>query len=189
MSKTEIIAVSFYILSIVLTIRKNIWLWPFGIIAEVCYLKIFFDEKLYADTGLQVIYLFQSIYGWYFWTRGLKEKEIAITLMSFRAKLYTAGATVAITGISYFVLHKYTDATVPFWDSLAASLSIAASWLLARRIFENWIFWIIADLIYIGLFAYKGLYLSSGIYLVFVFLSVAGLIKWNKELSAKKAFS
>jgi nicotinamide mononucleotide transporter len=186
MSWAEVVAVLFFIISIVLTIRKNIWLWPSGLVAELFYLYIFYSEKMYADSGLQIIYLFQSIYGWYYWAMVKTEKEVDVTLLSISGRVYVLFGVAAITGATYFVLITYTDASVPYWDALAASLSLAANWLLARRIFENWVLWILADLIYIGLFIYKDLYLSSGIYLIFIFLSVAGLIKWKKELVARK---
>lgn len=192
MTNLEIITVLFNILCVVLTIRKNIWCWPTGIVAVLLSFVIFFEAKLYADMGLQVIFLGQSIYGWYFWVNGNKENKVAevpITKLKLKQWLTTIIIMLVVWLSIAFSLDRWTDADIPYWDALATTLSLSAQMLLARKVLENWVFWIIADLLYIAIFYYKGLNLLSANYLLFLILATIGFLQWRKDALAQKLLS
>ncbi|HEY3372666.1 MAG TPA: nicotinamide riboside transporter PnuC [Prolixibacteraceae bacterium] len=173
------------------SIRQNILTWPVGLLTSVLYIWVFFDSKLYADMGLQMYYVVVSIYGWYEWVKGkspvLETKEILkVNRLSRRLGFVLAVASLLIFMLMWYVLKNYTDSPVPFGDSLATSLSIVATWMLARKILEHWLVWIFVDAFSIGLFWYKGLHPTVILFVVYTFMAVVGFIEWKKELVAEK---
>lgn len=182
MSTTEAIAVFFSLLCAWFSIRKKVWNWPMGIIGVSAYLVLFYDIKLYADMMLQVFFLAQGFYGWYNWNIGKKENlTIIVSTLPNNQRFSTVMAMVLLTFSWAMLLQRFTDASLPYLDAFASTTSLAANWLMARKKIENWILWITADLVYIGLFWYKGLYLSCGIYLLFLAMAVVGLRSWSKN--------
>jgi nicotinamide mononucleotide transporter len=182
MSITETIAVSFSLLCVWFSIRKNVWNWPMGIIGVGAYLVLFYDYKLYADMMLQVVFLVQGFYGWYNWGIGRrKNQNIIVSNLQINQRLVTLIAIALLTLSWAMLLQRFTDASLPYVDAFASTTSLAANWLMARKKIENWILWITADLVYIMLFWYKELYLSSGIYLLFLAMAIAGLLTWSKS--------
>lgn len=182
MSITETIAVSFSLLCVWFSVRKSIWNWPMGIIGVSAYLVLFYDIKLYADMTLQVFFLAQGFYGWYNWNIGKRESErIIVSTLQNKQRFAMAIAIVLLTFSWAMLLQRFTDASLPYVDAFASTTSLAANWLMARKKIENWILWITADIVYIGLFWNKELYLSCGIYLLFLAMAVAGLLTWSKS--------
>lgn len=178
----ELVAVVASLLAVILTVKKNVWCWPIGLIGVTAYGFLFFDIKLYADMALQFIFFGQGLYGWYFWLRGGAHATPApVERIGVHGFLKVWGVILILTSIVGFGLHAYTDASLPYLDSLLAVTSLVANMLLARKILENWVLWIIADVLYIGMFAYKGIYLTAGLYAVFLFLATTGLVSWLKE--------
>lgn len=185
MSWTEIVAVAFSLACVWLAMQRHILNWPAGIIAVSAYFWLFYEIRLYADMALQLVFFVQGIYGWYNWKQGSEDKITPVYLGNPQRLLYAA-LIIAFAGTGALLLIRFTDASTPYADALAATVSLAANWLMARKKIENWILWISADLIYILLFAYKELYLSSGIYVVFLILSIKGLISWSRESVTEK---
>jgi nicotinamide mononucleotide transporter len=186
MSVIEIIAVVFSLACTWLAVKKHIFNWPVGIIAIIAYMLLFYNEKLYADMVLQVIFMIQGFYGWYHWIH--KEKEIKITVneLSVREKIIYISLIICFSSLWAYLLITFTNASSPLIDSFVATTSLAANWLMAKKKIENWILWMIADVIYIGLFWYKELYLSSFIYLVFLCLAYKGYKDWKRKNYIKR---
>lgn len=166
------------------SIRRVIWLWPLGIITSAFYVYIFFESKFYADMGLQVYYFFISFYGWYKWVHSKNtDGKIIIRKAGIRKiviyLLYTLIFTILI---SVFLIH-FTDSPLPVWDAFTTAGSIVATWMLAQKILENWLFWIIIDLISMGLYIYKGLYPTVLLFFVYSVMAVVGYIKWKDSIS------
>ena len=169
------------------SIRQNILTWPVGLLTSVLYIWVFFDSKLYADMGLQMYYVVISIYGWYEWVKvkspSSESKEVLkISRLSMNTGIVLVVASVLIFIVIWYVLKNYTDSTVPFADSLATSLSIVATWMLARKILEHWLLWIFVDAFSIGLFWYKDLYPTVILFVIYTFMAAVGFIEWKKEL-------
>ena len=165
-----------------LSIKQKVSLWVFGFLASALYVIVFFDSKLYADMSLQVYYLVVSIYGWINWKRGKEEKELPATVTTRKTWLQLALATIGIYFIYYFVLRYFTDSTIPKSDSVVGALSIIATWMLARKLIDNWIVWIVVDAFCVGLYLYKELYTTAGLFVVYTIMAVVGYFQWKKTI-------
>ena len=178
----EAIAAIFSLWCVWLAVKNNKWTWPIGIIGVGAYIIVFWLAKLYADFGLQIIFMAQGFYGWWYWIGGRKKIEPPISKMSkwdiFIITPIALGASTWALGI---LLHKYTDAALPYYDALASTTSLVANWLLAKRKLENWYLWIPVNLLYIGIFIYKEMPISAVLYVIFFVLAIKGLNDWRKE--------
>lgn len=187
------------ILYVFLEIRQNPLLWPVGIITSSAYVYVFFTGKLYADMSLQVYYVIISFLGWYWWVKGLREKgpgegsirdtgqkkqntplEVSRLTRSTGKKLTAVFITLFITVL--IILDKLTDSPVPGADAFITTLSVIATWMLARKIFEHWYLWIIVNISMSVLCIIRGLYPTLVLYLVYAAMSFAGLKEWSKSL-------
>ena len=181
MSPIEIVATLFGLISVWLTVKENIWCWPTGLVMVVLYIFIFYEVRLYSDVILQVIYVFLQIYGWYSWLYGGKNRgTLHVTQVTRLEVMNWSG--VAIAGIFSlgFVMHRYTDAALPYWDAAITVLSLIAQWLMAKKVLECWMIWITVDVLAIGVYAIKRLYPTTGLYAVFLILAVLGYWRWKK---------
>lgn len=168
------------------SIRQLVWLWPLGIISSLFYTYIFFTAKFYADMGLQVYYFFISFYGWYNWIYGKTgDSGLPVKKASYVLLIILIILTFIITFIIAGVLTNYTDSPLPFWDALTTAGGIVATWMLARKIIEHWLFWIIIDAISMGLYIYKGLYPTSILFFVYFTMAAIGYINWKKDLKTE----
>jgi nicotinamide mononucleotide transporter len=182
----EIFGVVTGILYVILEVKQNRLLWPLGILTSATYVYIFFTGKFYADMGLQVYYVLISIYGWYFWSRGgdRKEKEELPVVRINRIQLLLVFLSFAVSWIVIFlVLDRYTDSTVPLGDSFTTALAIVATWMLTRKIIEQWFLWIVANVVSIGLYIYKGLYPTVILYAVYGGMAVYGYFEWKRSMN------
>ena len=182
------------ILYVILEIRQNIWLWPVGIITSGVYIWIFFTGKLYADMSLQGYYLVVSVLGWYWWVKGAgrraqgtgerknEDGKLNVTRLSMMNGIILTSVFIVLFFILWLVLSKLTDSPVPVCDSFITSLSIIATWMLARKIYEHWYLWIIVNTASIILFFTRGLYPTVILYIVYCAMSFAGLKEWGKSL-------
>lgn len=179
----ETLAVIFTIICVWLTTKRHILSWPIGLLGMVFYAVVFWNNKLYSDFGMQFIFAVQSIVGWITWKNHLEDKVHTKVdfLYPYERVLWFLIGIVSWIGIA-FIMQKYTDASVPWVDSFVAVFSLIAQWLLAKRKLENWYIWIFVNVIYIGLFIYKGLYLSSLLYVGLIVLDIYGLRDWKKKL-------
>jgi nicotinamide mononucleotide transporter len=173
------------------SIKQNIWLWPWGIITSILYIYVFFRAKFYADMSLQFYYLGISAYGWYFWQKGGK-KEKGSVLPIIRAKVKEwflfVLITILLTLISGYGLDHYTDSPLPYWDAFTTAGSIVATWMLARKYLEQWLFWIVIDAVSLGTYIYKGLYPTVILFSVYTGLAVVGYFQWRKEWRKNSEF-
>jgi nicotinamide mononucleotide transporter len=170
-----------------LSIKQKILTWPVGLLSSVFYIVIFFNSKLYAAMGLQVYYALISIYGWYYWKKGQKEEsnsnEIFVkrTQASLWIKILTVEVVLFI--VLYFLLMNLTDSDVPVWDALTTSTSIIATWMLARKLLENWLIWIFTDFVCVFLYLQKGLLPTTFLFTVYTIMAFAGYFEWRKNLN------
>ena len=183
MSVFEVLGVLFGVVSVYLTVRQNIWCWPTGLVNVGLFIVVFFQAKLYADMGLQVLYVVLCVYGWYAWLHGgadhgpLKVSSIPTGAL---AGLVLAGAAFALP--LALVLRRATDASMPLLDASTASFSIVAQAMQTKKWIENWWTWIVVDVVYVGMYIVKGLYLTAGLYGLFLVLAVMGLAEWRRAL-------
>ncbi|MFT7157315.1 MAG: nicotinamide mononucleotide transporter [Parvicella sp.] len=192
MSVLEILGVFLGVLSVWFSKKENILVYPAGIISILIYVYLCYSVGLYADTGIQVFYFVMSIYGWYNWVSvkgiGVIDNRAVTLKISKNTFIQNLGysAIVAVLWITlYFLLSVYTDSTVPYIDSFTTAICLVGMWLMTLKKIENWIMWIIADLICIPLYWYKGLPLSSIQFVLFTALAISGYLEWKGKL--KKA--
>jgi nicotinamide mononucleotide transporter len=181
----EILGVVFSILYLYFSIRQNILLWPMGIISALLYMVVFFQSKFYADMGLNAYYFFISIYGWIVWRKGRTSEgnKMPISRISLKQGLVLLPVTAVAFFATGMLLDRYTDSPIPFWDAFTTAVSFTATWMLARKILEHWILWIIVDSVSMGLYIYRGLYPTLVLFAIYTTMAVVGFIEWNREYS------
>ena len=184
----EIVGAVLSLLYLFMSIKQNISLWLFGFLASAFYVVVFFETKFYADMSLQFYYLIISIYGYINWKYGTHQqgKELPISNISKSTMLQLLLASVIIYFIYYIILSKYTDSTIPIADSIVGMLSVIGTWMLARKIIENWLVWIIADALACGLFFYKELYPTAILFIIYTLMAVVGYWQWKKTMKSKE---
>jgi nicotinamide mononucleotide transporter len=182
----ELIGVATSLVYLYFSVRQIIWLWPFGILSSALFIWIFFASKFYADMGLQVYYLAISIYGWIYWRRGgMRDetgRELMVSRISRRMTVLLSGIMMILFIGIVFVLKFLTDSDVPWGDGFTTAASIVATWMLARKILEHWLVWIVVDLVAAALYFYKGLHPSAGLYMIYAAIAVLGFYKWKRDL-------
>jgi nicotinamide mononucleotide transporter len=169
------------VVNVWLLARQNIWNWPVGIANNLAYLILFASSGLYGDSGLQFVYIMLGIYGWRLWLHRTGGDTLRVSRISSKVWLQLVIATVAAGLILRWFLTRFTDSTVPSWDATTTALSLAATYGQCNKFLECWWIWILADVIYIPLYIYKGLRLTSVLYAVFMLLCVFGLRSWLRE--------
>lgn len=185
-NRIEILGAILGILYIFFSIRQSIFTWPTGLVTSALYIVVFFQSKFYADMGLQVYYVAISIYGWYYWAKGNTQKKSEnLPVKQVRKLLWIklAAVTVLIYFAILFILLKYTDSPVPFMDSFTTALSIVATWMLARKYIEQWLIWVLVDLVSAGLYIYKNLWPTVILFIVYTIMAFLGYIEWKKDLN------
>lgn len=186
-NKIELLGAILGILYIFFSIRQDILTWPTGLLASVLYILVFFQAKLYADMGLQVYYVFISLYGWYFWIKGKKtesNKKVPVrkTTKKLWLKLILASGVLYI--VILFILLNFTDSDVPYMDSITTALSIVATWMLAKKYIEHWLIWVFVDAFSSGLYIYKELWPTVILFAVYTIMAYLGYAEWKKDLNS-----
>lgn len=183
MSPIEIIAVVLGVANILLVAQRSIWNFPVALVMVTLYARIFWDAKLYSDAGLQGFFFAVNLYGWWSWrTNTIDQGEVVVERLTHTALFaWIGGSIIAVLGWGT-VMARLTDASLPYADASVAMLSVAAQLLMTWRKLENWYWWIVVNIISVGLYAVKGLYLTTSLYALFLVLAVWGLINWRKGI-------
>ncbi|WP_077147208.1 nicotinamide riboside transporter PnuC [Sphingopyxis sp. KK2] len=181
MSQLEWLAAALVLINVALVALRSVWNYPFALAAVSVYAVVFFEAKLYSDMLLQGFFFALNLYGWAAWMRAREDSGVPVGWMTDRARMIWGIATVAAWIVWSFLMQRYTDAVAPWIDGAIAMLSITAQWLLARRRVESWWLWILVDLIAVPLFASRGLYATSIVYVLLLGLSIDGLIQWRRS--------
>lgn len=179
----EALAVITGLLSVWYAKKENILVYPTGIVSVLIYVYLCFTVKLYAEMGINAFYFVMSIYGWVKWSRKTGDKPARpITRATKNEWIYSLAGFIISFIVLVYVLKNYTDSNVPVWDALTTAIFIIGMWLMALKKIENWLAWILGDLISIPLYASKGLALTSIQFAVFLALAVAGYLEWRRKL-------
>ena len=184
----EITAVTFGIISVLFARKNNILVYPTGLVSTILYVYILFEWKLFGDFIINIYYSIMSVLGWYLWSRKKNgEEKFPISIMS--RKDYVISILIFILTLIFIVLvyhffDKFTHWTA-YVDTLTTALFFVGMWLMAKRKIENWIIWIIADIISVPLYFYKGLTFSSLQFLLFTIFAILGFIEWKRNLQTQ----
>ena len=180
MSPLEIIAAAISFLAIWLTARRHMLCWPINLFACALYFKLFLDVRLYADMVLQALFGLAIVYGWWVWAQGRDAAGIVLVrpLTKPGAAAGLATGAAGAVAIGWFTSH-YTNAALPWIDAALSSFSLVAQYWTARRHAANWLLWIVVDVLYVGMFAFKGLVPTAALYLAMTLLAVRGYYAWS----------
>jgi len=174
--------------------KANVWLWPVGILMSVFYVIIYMTGKFYADAALQVYYIGANAYGLMKWTisqrrgngNGEQENgELKICHTPKRLWLPLALVSIGLWMLIFLVLRSFTDSPVPLGDAFTTSLSIVAMWMLSRKYLEQWLFWIVVNIVCVALYFWKGLYPTAILYCVYVIVAILGYFRWKREITVQ----
>lgn len=175
----EWVAAGLGLANITLLIFRTVWNYAFGIASVALYIFVFWESRLYAESGLQVFFVVAQIWGWYLWNRvGGEDSRVPVRWLDWRSRIVWLTVTAALSLNLGWVLHRYTDAAMPFADSAIAGASVAAQILLAYRRIENWVLWVLIDVAAVLLYIDRGLYPTAGLYGGMLVLSLVALKEW-----------
>ena len=171
------------VIGVWLTLRENVWCFPIGLANVIFSLFLFFQQKLYADALQQFVYILLLGYGWMTWIRRDESaQEIKISESSNTLLLVCSTLFILCTIVLGTLLSKLTDAAFPWLDSTATALSFIAQWMIAKKKIENWLIWIVVNIMYIGIYSCKELWLYSTLFSIYLLLAISGYITWRKTL-------
>lgn len=187
-SPLELIAMACGVVSVYLSVREHVWSWPTGIVNVTLYVVIFYQAKLYANMGLQVVYIVLSVYGWYNWLYGgANRSTLAVSRTPRRVALLLPVVGVAGAIALGAVLARHTDDALPYAESATTAVSLIAQWMMTRKFLESWILWIVVDVAYVVMFVRQDLLLTAALYALFLALAVNGFVTWKRSLRAASA--
>jgi nicotinamide mononucleotide transporter len=190
MNWIEAVAVVFGIVCVALTVRQSIWCWPAGLLQVTLYVYVFYGARLYSDMILHVIYIGVQIYGWHHWLHGEQRfpsgsgvrASLPVTMLGVRER-WLWGIAVVFVALGWGgIMDRYTDAAAAHADAFIAAASLCAQYLMAQKKIENWIVWIVVDLVAIAVYWTRDLQLTAGLYVVFLLLCIAGVRSWYQSL-------
>jgi nicotinamide mononucleotide transporter len=183
-SVTEWLIFIFALVYVILAAIENVWCWLFGIIGSALSVYLCYAGHLFLESGLQVFYVFIGIYGWYEWLHGSKQKsQLHIISFSFLKIIYLILIGCIIWIPFGYSAHHLSTQVYPYLDAFITAFSIVATWMTAKKIIQNWIFWVIIDGLAIVLYGSRGYYLIALLYGIYTILSIIGYLQWKKRIS------
>ncbi len=185
-SLLEALGAAFGVVQVILSRKNNVNNYLFGIAGILIGIWIYFQHKLYADILLNLYYLIMSIYGWFYWKFGKKQKETPISYSTKKNYFTAISISVLCFTLMAYWLKFHTDSDVPIWDALVAAFAWGGMWLMAKRKIENWIFLNLSNLVVIPLLVYKGLYIYAGLSVFLFIMGISGYLKWRNIYNQNK---
>lgn len=184
MNWLELIASVLGVTSVWLIVKRNIWAFPIGIVMVLLYIVIFYEAKFYSDMILQVIFVVMQIQGWYLWTQGDRAGDDKITVIQFTATQWRYTGILQILGTIGlgYTMHRFTDAALPWVDAFTTTMSLLAQWWMNKKFLQNWLLWIAVDVIYLYQYSAKQLYLTTGLYSIFLIMAIIGYREWKGKV-------
>ncbi len=179
-SVIETTAVLFSIIYVVLATKQNIWCWAFAAISVILYIYICLNARLFAETGLQAFYLFMAAYGYYNWNKSDAELDVEQWSVSKHLLLILFGA-IAVFFIGFY-FSTYTNAKMPIVDSFTTVFSIIATYMITKKVLENWLYWIVIDIVSIYLYFSRDLHLTSLLFMLYTIIAIFGYFAWLKKM-------
>ena len=169
---------------VVCNIQQIHWGWPLAFVSSALYFLVFWESKLFGDASLQIFFAIMAAWGWWQWLRGVGDngQVLHVQMLSKPGIFKLVASSAVLWGLTGLFLLNFTTTDVPWWDAFPTALSIVATFLLGRKYIENWPLWILVNIVGMALFAYKGLWLTVGLYGVFAVMAVIGWRAWRFSL-------
>jgi len=188
MSVPEALAVLLAIAYLLLVIRESIWCWLCALVSSAIYVWLFIEAKLYMESLLYVFYSAMAVYGWWSWRRrGTEDSSLQISTLPGLIHLWAIIILTTIAMSCGFILYHYTDAAWPYVDSMTTFAAIWATFLVARKVFENWWYWLVIDLVSIFIYWNRGLELTAALFVMYVVLIPVGMMQWWRSYKKNAA--
>jgi nicotinamide mononucleotide transporter len=171
---------------VVCNIREIHWGWPLAFLSSVLSFFVLWDSRIYANASLQVFFALMALWGWSQWLRGRRDDGSALHVarMSRRGWVLTVAAWALLWPLTAWLLATFTDSTIAWWDAFPTAGSIVGTVVLARKFIENWLVWIVVNVVSVGLFAHQGLWWFVALYAVFIAMAVVGWRAWRAKIPA-----
>ncbi len=177
----QIVGTTLGLLYLWLEYKANIWLWAVSAIMPLVHGVLYLEKGVYADAAMQLYYVLAAIYGLAVWLRKPKSASDGRIGHTPRGWMLPLVAVYGVLHVAiYFVLVEFTDSQVPLLDAMSTALSIVAMWMLSRKLVEQWLVWLVVDMISVGLYMYKGIPITAGLYTLYCVLAIAGYLRWRK---------
>ncbi|XPV69683.1 MAG: nicotinamide riboside transporter PnuC [Halarcobacter sp.] len=189
MTTWEAIAMILAIAYLLLAIKQNLWCWLAAFLSTLIYTIIFFDVSLLMDSALNFYYLIMAVYGWYSWKYGGKnqQKELEVSTYGVLKNIKVIIVLSIISSILGYIMANYTSADFAYIDSFTTVFAIFGTYMLAKKVLENWIYWIVIDLISIYIYIQKGLDLTAILFAIYTVLAFVAYKNWKEEYANSKA--
>ena len=182
--------VLFGVLYLVLAIRESLWCWPAAFMSSVLTIVVMFGARLYSEAALNVFYAAIAVYGWYQWRYGGRrsgESELPISVWPLKNHMLAIGGSVALSAALGWLMSRHTDAAYPYLDAFVTVSSIVTTYMVARKLLENWLYWLVVDSLSMYLYWQRGLNLYVGLFGIYLVLVVIGLVRWHRDWRAQPA--
>ncbi len=184
----EALAVVLALTYLVLAIRQNIWCWAAAAVSTLIYLFIMFEARLYMESLLQLFYLAMAAYGWYQWRQsGLNNKSLQVSTWPVSYHLFAIASVFILVFVSGHLLSEYSDAALPHVDSFTTWGAVIATYMVARKILENWLYWFVIDAVSVGLYLNRGLVLTAILFAFYLLLIILGYRSWRASMQQSQA--
>jgi nicotinamide mononucleotide transporter len=184
----EVLAVVLAVAYLVLAIRQNIWCWAAAAVSTLLYLYIMYASRLYMESVLQLFYLAMALYGWQQWRKPMASGgELPVTTWPLRYHVLAIVSVLSLVYISGELLTRFSDAALPHLDSFTTWGAIVATFMVARKILENWLYWFVIDAVSIGLYISRDLYLTAGLFAAYLVMIVIGYRSWRASMDTQAA--
>ncbi len=190
LSPLEAAGVLFSVLYLVLAIRESLWCWPAALLSSVLTILVMFGVQLYSEAALNVFYAAMAVYGWYQWRYGGRRsgaRELPIGVWPLRAHALAIGGSVALSVGVGWVMSRNTAAAYPYLDAFVTVSSVVTTYMVARKILENWVYWLVIDSLSLYLYWQRELNLYVGLFALYLVLVVIGLVRWHRDWRAQTA--
>jgi nicotinamide mononucleotide transporter len=186
LSPLEAAGVLFSVLYLVLAIRESLWCWPAAFLSSVLTVAVMLGARLYSEAALNVFYAAMAVYGWYQWRYGggLK-RELPIGVWPLKTHALAIGGSLALSLGLGWLMSRQTNAAFPYLDAFVTVSSVVTTYMVARKILENWIYWLFVDSLSLYLYSQRDLYLYVGLFALYLVLVVIGLVRWHRDWRAQ----
>lgn len=188
LSQLEAAGVFFSVLYLVLAIRESLWCWPAAFLSSVLTIVVMFGARLYSEAALNIFYAAMAVYGWYQWRYGGKASgagELPIGVWPLKVHAAAIGGSIAMSAVIGWLMSRYTEAAFPYLDAFVTVSSVVTTYMVARKILENWLYWLVVDSLSLYLYWQRDLNLYVALFALYLVLVVLGLIRWHRDWRAQ----
>jgi nicotinamide mononucleotide transporter len=188
-SPLEAAGVLFSVLYLVLAIRESLWCWPAAFLSSLLTIVVMFGARLYSEAALNLFYAAMAVYGWYHWRyggRGQGARKLPISVWPLKTHVLAIGGSVALAGVVGWLMSRYTAAAFPYLDAFVTVSSVVTTYMVARKILENWLYWLVVDSLSLYLYWHRDLNLYVGLFALYLVLVVLGLVRWHRDWRAQQ---